>query len=116
MTVRYSPYEVLGLEANASERQAKRRYQQLIREHTPEHSPEMFNAIREAYEAIKSAGLESGSQFPLYRKPLDWLEAQAPEGGKSLESPKEALSEVFETPFSTAAELRNLLRKVRKNW
>lgn len=115
-TVRYSPYEVLGLGPDASEKEAKRRYQQLIREYTPEHAPDKFNDIREAYEAIKSAGLESAKYFPLYRKPLDWLATRRTESGQHQEPPKEALSQVFETPFSTAAELRNLLRKTRKNW
>lgn len=119
MSVRHSPYEILGIEATATEREAKRRYQQLIREFTPEHSPEKFAAIREAYETIKNAGLGSQDKFPIYRKPLDWLAAQQGGGQPAAATASlmhDAFAQVFETPFNTTAELKNLLRKVRKNW
>src|SRR4051812_35481070 len=45
------PFELLGVAAGASETELKRAYTRLIRRFKPEHSPEQFRLVREAYEA-----------------------------------------------------------------
>src|SRR5262245_57231220 len=48
------PYQLLGLPRTATERDIKRAYTRLIRIYKPEHSPEEFRLIREAYEKCLS--------------------------------------------------------------
>ena len=45
------PFELLGLAPSASEADAKRAYTKLIRRFKPEHHPDQFRRVREAYEA-----------------------------------------------------------------
>lgn len=47
------PYAVLGAAADWDDDQIRRRYLQLVREFTPEHHPEKFAAVRQAYELIR---------------------------------------------------------------
>ena len=47
------PYETLGLVAGADEATVRRRYLELVRQHTPERSPEKFAAICAAYEELR---------------------------------------------------------------
>jgi len=47
------PYEVLSLPADADDEAIRRRYLELVRQFTPEHHPEKFAAIRQAYESLK---------------------------------------------------------------
>jgi len=56
------PYELLGVESSASETDVKRAYTRLIRRFKPEHSPEQFRLIREAYEAA----LEHRKWYPVF--------------------------------------------------
>ncbi len=48
-----NPYQVLGVEIGADEQTLKRAYAKLIRHFKPEHHPEEFQRIREAYESAK---------------------------------------------------------------
>jgi hypothetical protein len=45
------PFAVLGVRPGAAEADIKRAYTRLIRRFKPEHSPEQFRRVREAYEA-----------------------------------------------------------------
>ncbi|MBN9523623.1 J domain-containing protein [bacterium] len=45
------PFALLGVRPGASEQDVKRAYTRLIRRFKPEHAPEQFRRIREAYEA-----------------------------------------------------------------
>lgn len=47
------PYDVLGLPADSDDETIRRRYLELVRQFTPEHHPEKFAAIRQAYEGLK---------------------------------------------------------------
>lgn len=47
------PYSVLGISADSDDETIRRRYLQLVREHTPEKSPAKFSEIREAYDQLK---------------------------------------------------------------
>ena len=47
------PYTVLGLTADSDDETIRRRYLELVREHSPESDPERFAAIRKAYESLR---------------------------------------------------------------
>ena len=47
------PFITLGVSEKATDEEAREAYLQKVREYPPERSPELFQAIAEAYEAIK---------------------------------------------------------------
>src|SRR5262249_31655196 len=47
------PDEVLNLHAHAQDEAIRRPHLELVRKFTPEHHPEKFAAIRQAYESLK---------------------------------------------------------------
>jgi curved DNA-binding protein CbpA len=47
------PYAVLGLPPDSDDEAIRRRYLELVRQFTPEHHPEKFATIRQAYESLK---------------------------------------------------------------
>ena len=47
------PYDVLGLPADADDDAIRRRYLELVRQFPPDHHPERFSAVRQAYEQLK---------------------------------------------------------------
>jgi curved DNA-binding protein CbpA len=47
------PYAVLGLPADADDETIRRRYLELVKQFSPEHHPDKFAAIRQAYESLK---------------------------------------------------------------
>ena len=47
------PYQVLGLPPDADDESIRRRYLELVRQHSPEHHPEQFAAVRAAYEQLR---------------------------------------------------------------
>jgi curved DNA-binding protein CbpA len=50
------PYQVLGLPPEADDEAIRRRYLELVRQHSPEHHPEQFAAVRAAYEQLRDQG------------------------------------------------------------
>lgn len=49
----HDPYTVLGVPADAGDAVIRARYLALTREFPPEHHPERFAAVRDAYEKLK---------------------------------------------------------------
>jgi curved DNA-binding protein CbpA len=47
------PYAVLGLPADSDDQTIRRRYLELVRQFSPEHHPEKFAAVRQAYESLR---------------------------------------------------------------
>ena len=47
------PYAVLGLRADADDETIRRRYLELVKQFSPEHHPEKFARIRQAYENLR---------------------------------------------------------------
>ena len=47
------PFQLLGVPRNVAPRDLKRAYTRLIRDYKPEHAPEQFRRIREAYEHVR---------------------------------------------------------------
>ncbi len=49
-----NPYDVLGIDASASDDEVRGRYLALVRCYSPEHEPEAFQRIQKAYETVAS--------------------------------------------------------------
>ena len=47
------PFEILGLPADSDDDAIRRRYLELVKQYSPEHQPEKFAGIRQAYESLK---------------------------------------------------------------
>src|SRR5579872_5824145 len=76
------PYRLLGVSPGVSPRDLKRAYLQLIRRYKPEHAPEQFRLIREAYEAAS----QQITFFPFPVRAFDGEEDR--EGDSSPQSPR----------------------------
>lgn len=64
-----NPYEVLGVEEDASIEEIKRAYLKLIRQFTPERHPEEFKRVRAAYEQLKDQ--RARAKVDVFRLNLD---------------------------------------------
>jgi len=49
-----NPFDLLGIPEDAGDDAIKKAYLQRVREHPPERDPDRFQAIRAAYEAVKT--------------------------------------------------------------
>jgi curved DNA-binding protein CbpA len=47
------PYSVLGLPPDSDDETIRRRYLELVKQFSPEHHPDKFAAIRQAYENLR---------------------------------------------------------------
>jgi len=47
------PYAVLDLPPDSDDDTIRRRYLELVRQFSPEHHPEKFAAVRQAYESLR---------------------------------------------------------------
>src|SRR5580692_445113 len=47
------PFEILGLPVDSDDDAIRRRYLELVKRFSPEHHPEKFAGIRQAYESLK---------------------------------------------------------------
>lgn len=69
------PYQVLGIEPGASPEEVRQAYFQKVRAHPPERDPEMFKAIRVAYEQL-SHPMEMLDPLFQLREPAAWSPGQ----------------------------------------
>lgn len=69
----HDPFALLGLDRQAGFRDLRRAYARLIRQYKPEHHPEQFRRIREAYEALEPLlrAQESADEQPAPVVPAD---------------------------------------------
>ncbi|MEM8527126.1 MAG: DnaJ domain-containing protein [Bacteroidota bacterium] len=104
--MKQSAYETLGITIDATEREIKRQYKRMVRQYTPEQQPEKFLEIQEAYESLTRVVSEVPKQFPLYLGREEAIEKKESEVKKSH---KEHLSAVYETPYNTFFELKQLM-------
>ncbi len=58
------PFQVLGLPTDSDDETIRRRYLELVRQYSPEHNPEKFAAIRQAYEQLRDQ--EARIRFRLF--------------------------------------------------
>ncbi len=102
-----SPYEILKVPPKPSAKDIRKAYKDLVRIHTPEHSPERFMEIRQAYDMLLKPENEP-THFPVYKKPIQKILNHAAMPKKTSLSIT-LLQTVFETPFDTYTELKTML-------
>lgn len=74
------PFQLLGVPRDVPPRELKRAYTRLIRVYKPEHAPEAFRRIREAYDTVR----QWAEMFGALRQA--GLSAQFEEGGVTVEA------------------------------
>ena len=60
------PTEILGVSADATDDEIRTAYLSKVQEHPPDRSPEQFELIRDAYEALLST---QRTNLPMSRRP-----------------------------------------------
>lgn len=68
------PYAVLGLQPDADDEAIRRRYLELVRDHSPDRDPDGFTRIRAAYESLKDLNTRIRKRL-FERNPADSLDA-----------------------------------------
>ena len=63
-----SPYEVLGVAAEASDEQIRKIYLERVRQSPPERDPEGFKEIRRAYGVLKDGARRRELDLSLYKR------------------------------------------------
>jgi curved DNA-binding protein CbpA len=95
------PYEVLGLPPDADDEAIRRRYLELVRQHSPERDPEKFAAVRAAYDSLRD--LDTRLRYRLFeagrRESLDAIITELTSRSERRRlSLKELLSAVKKAP------------------
>lgn len=95
------PYEVLGLPPDADDEAIRRRYLELVRQHSPERDPEKFAAVRAAYDSLRD--LDTRLRYRLFeagrRESLDAIVQElASKSTRRRLSLKELLAAVKKAP------------------
>ncbi|MCG6908071.1 MAG: J domain-containing protein [Desulfobacteraceae bacterium] len=84
------PYEILGLTPEADDAAIRTAYLELVRRYPPDHHPQRFAAVSEAYQILKDEGARLRHQlFNLdsgLRSPIEVLQRRfaAPEARRPL--------------------------------
>jgi hypothetical protein len=65
------PFEVLGVTRGVSDADLRRAYTRLIRRFKPEHTPEQFRRVREAYEACQQITSWTRTSWSMPEDPVD---------------------------------------------
>ena len=105
----HSPYEILKIPKNATIKDIKKSYKEMVRQFTPEHHPEEFMEIRAAYDMLLSTEMDEQEIFPIYKKPLEFLELPSASSDSTFN--KNLLGLFFETPYDTNQELEKLFKQ-----
>lgn len=95
------PYEVLGLTADATEADIRRRYLELVREFPPDRAPERFTAVHAAYEALRDPVRRLEARIFFWETKTDSLEVLASELRRRLRQvrlPVATILELAESP------------------
>jgi len=109
-----SAYEILEIAQDATTRDIKLRYKALVREFSPEHNPDKFMEIRAAYDELMSTDMKAYDYFPVYKKPLEFLTQEEEGTSNTTISKKPFLGILFETPYDTKQELKQLIIQNRE--
>lgn len=73
-----NPYEVLGIEQTASEKEIKKAYFAKVREHPPERDAQQFKRIRAAYDMIRTPEARSTTDLFLLQPPIPYQPYKRP--------------------------------------
>ncbi|MGR8930682.1 MAG: J domain-containing protein [Gammaproteobacteria bacterium] len=61
--IKLSPFQIIGVNEQASDAEIKQAYLQLVKDHPPEREPQKFRQIQQAYQAIKDEDTRSSYQL-----------------------------------------------------
>lgn len=101
-------YKILGLEPGADEKQVKRAYFKLVRQHPPEKDPVMFQKIRAAYERLKEQPGESGISLEYPDEPFMQILLQQIEEAHRMHNPQFGIK-AAETALEIYGETEGIL-------
>lgn len=91
-----NPYELLGVKPGVAPRDLRRAYTALIRTYKPEHRPEEFRRVREAFETVQRWGtffIPSQPDEPAVQPPTSFPgDVASPEGAVEEPPPSQAES------------------------
>lgn len=91
-----TPFDILGVAENASDEAIKKAYLQKVRQYPPERSPEQFQRIRGAFEAIQN--LQQRLKYQLFHHEAPSLNVLLERGlrtGKPQRPTKEILTQAL---------------------
>lgn len=90
-----NPYDILGLDPDADDKTVRNAYLEAVKRFPPEHYPERFSAVNEAYQTIKDE--DSRLRYILFntqstvaspmeavRQHFSWRRRRMPPGHKTL--------------------------------
>ncbi|MGB7342055.1 MAG: J domain-containing protein [Phototrophicaceae bacterium] len=73
-----NPYDILGIEQTASDKDIKKAYFAKVREHPPESDAQQFKRIRAAYDMIRTPGARSATDLFLLKSPISYQPYKRP--------------------------------------
>lgn len=124
--IEYSPYDILNIEGGITQKQLKMQYKRLIRRFTPEHHPQQFIKIRNAYDSflknddnvveLMNMDSERPTHFPLYESVKIFFEETPETDENNSDKTITALTTIFETPFDTHQEVFGILEAEKSNF
>lgn len=91
-------YEVLDLERDAPEREVKRAFYRLLKDHPPEQKPKEYQRLREAYDVLSD---------PVARKEYDSMSLY----GEEIEALQDEAEKILNNDDPDYAEAERLLKK-----
>ncbi|MCD6508274.1 DnaJ domain-containing protein [Candidatus Poribacteria bacterium] len=99
-----NPYEILGLDRNASQEEIRRAYFDLVKRFTPERDSEKFKEIRAAYEQLRDLRKRVEADMFIFSEPFKEFELYG-RNERSEYKPKLDLNLVLKSLFSESLEL-----------
>ncbi|HID56212.1 TPA: hypothetical protein EYP37_06765 [Candidatus Poribacteria bacterium] len=99
-----NPYEILGLDRDASQEEIRKAYFKLVKRFTPERDGERFKEIRAAYEQLRDLRKRVQADMFIFSEPFKEFELYE-KGERSEYKPKLDLNLLFKSLFSESLEL-----------
>ena len=62
-----NPYQILDIPRSATPEEIKNAYFKLIKKYPPEHEPEKFKTIRQAYESLKTSAKKAETDVFIFK-------------------------------------------------
>lgn len=99
-----NPYEILGLDRNASQEEIRKAYFDLVRRFTPERDSEKFKEIRAAYERLRDLRKRVEADVFIFSEPFKEFKLYERKERPEYK-PKLNLNLVLKSLFSESLEL-----------
>ncbi|MBF0369354.1 MAG: DnaJ domain-containing protein [Magnetococcales bacterium] len=103
------PYQILQVPANTDDEEVRQAYLAQLRLYPPEHHPERFRQIREAFELLASE--RNRRDFSLFQTASPDLHPLVQHLLKQKSNPEPMTAEVFSNHFGTVLKQHRLKRE-----